>query len=134
MSDTRVMVTVSGPYGQFTVEASVQPGATFSSIPAPALIELGIEPHRVVRLQSDGGGVQFRQLGRALTTVGGQEDVAPVLFGELGEPAVVGATTLSILLLRWEPDERQLLPMEAQTRAASASETSNTAATDLPHS
>jgi hypothetical protein len=80
MSDTRVMVTVSGPYGQFTVEASVQPGATFSSIPAPALIELGVEPHRVVRLQANGGGVQFRQLGRALTTVGGQEDVAPVLF------------------------------------------------------
>ena len=120
MSGSRVTITVSGPYGQYTVEASVDLGATFTSMPAPALIELGIEPHRVVRLQSDGRGVQFRQLGRALATVGGQEDVTPVLFGEPGEPAVIGATTLAILLLRWDRDALALFPIEAQRGLASA--------------
>ena len=112
-------ITVSGPYGQYTVEAVVDPGATFSSIPAPALIELGIEPHRVVRVHSTAGDAQFRQLGRALTTVGGQEDVAPILFGDPGEPAVIGATTLNILLLRLDRDAGRLFPIEAISRSAS---------------
>ncbi len=116
MSPITSLMTVSGPYGQYTVEAVVDPDATFSSVPAPALIELGIEPHRVVRLQTGDGKAHFRQLGRALTTVGEQEDVAPVLFGEPGEPAVIGATTLAILLLRWDTDAQRLLPIEAQGR------------------
>lgn len=114
MPDTYLM-TVSGPFGQYTVEAVVDPGATFSSVPAPALIEMGIEPVRVVRVKGGNGQAQFRQLGRALTTVGGQEDVTPVLFGDPGQPAVIGATTLAVLLLRWDPDTCQMLPVEAQT-------------------
>lgn len=115
-----VLATVSGPYGQYTVEAVVDPDATFSSVPAPALIELGIEAHRVVRVRTQGGGAEFRQLGRALTTAGGQEDVTPVLFGEPGEPATIGATTLAILLLRWDTDSGRLLPIEARATPAPA--------------
>jgi predicted aspartyl protease len=108
-------LTVSGPYGQYTIEALVDPDATFTTIPTPALIELGIEPVRVVRLKGLDGQAHFRQLGRALTTVGGQEDVTPILFGDPGEPSIIGATTLSILLLHWDPDNGQMLPVEAQT-------------------
>ena len=108
-------MTVSGPYGEYTVEARIDPEATFTTLPAPALIELGIEPHRVVRVQSDSQGAQFRQLGRALTTVGGQEDVAPVLFGEPGEPAVIGYVTLAILLLGLDTASGALIPLEART-------------------
>jgi predicted aspartyl protease len=113
-------MTVSGPYGQYTVEAIVDPAATFTTVPAPALIELGIEPHRVVRLRTSDGKAHFRQLGRALMTVGGQEDVTPVLFGEPGVPAVIGAITLSILLLRWDPDTGHLLPVEVESGSALA--------------
>ena len=108
-------LTVSGPYGHYTIEAVVDPDETFTRIPAPALIELGIEPHRVARVHCADGKVQFRQLGRALTTVEGQEDVTPVLFGAPGEPAVVGATTLSILLLRWDAEAGRLVSVEAQS-------------------
>lgn len=106
-------MTVSGPYGQYTVEALVDSDATFSSVPAPALIEMGIQPNRVVRLSSTDGKADFGQLGRALTTVAGQEDIAPVLFGEPGAPAVIGATTLSILLLEPDPDNGQMLSVVA---------------------
>ncbi len=106
-------MTVSGPYGQYTVDAVVDPDATFSSVPAPALIEMGIEPVRLVRVSSGDGRVQFRQLGRALTTVGAQEDVTPVLFGDPGIPAVIGAATLTILLLRWDEHDCQMVSIEA---------------------
>ena len=108
-------MTISGPFGQYTVEAVVDPGATFSSVPTPALIEMGIEPVRVVRVKGDGGQAQFQQLGRALTTVGGHEDITPVLFGDPGLPSIIGATTLAILLLRWDTDARQMVPIDASS-------------------
>jgi predicted aspartyl protease len=107
------LLTVSGPYGQYTVEAVVDPGATFTSVPAPALIELGVQPHRVVRMRSRDGKADFRQLGRALASLGTQEDIVPVLFGEPGAPAVIGATTLAILLLRWDAGTARLVAIEA---------------------
>jgi hypothetical protein len=106
-------MTVSGPYGQYTIEAIVEQEATFSSVPAPAQIEMGVQPHRIVRIASRDGKARFGQLGRALTTIAGVEDVAPVLFGEMGEPAVIGAVTLSILLLRADADSRQLVSVDA---------------------
>jgi predicted aspartyl protease len=110
-------MTVSGPYGQYTVDALVDPEATFSSVPAPALIEMGIQPHRVVRLKAPDGKVRFAQLGRALTTVAGQEDIAPVLFGESGEPSVIGAVTLAVLLLRADFDSGQIVSVDARKSA-----------------
>jgi predicted aspartyl protease len=106
-------VTVSSPHGQYTVEALVDPGATFSSFPAPALIELGIEPVRVIRLKSTDGEVNFRRLGRALQTVAGAEDIAPVLFGDPSEPSLVGSVTLSILLLEADFENSKLSPKDA---------------------
>jgi predicted aspartyl protease len=107
-----VPITVSGPYGQYTVDAVVDPDAAFSSAPAPALIEMGIEPVRVVRLKAADGKTHFRQVGRALTTVAGQEDIAPVLFGEPGEPTVLGAATLSVLMLRADAETQNVVQDE----------------------
>jgi predicted aspartyl protease len=108
-------MTVSGPYGQFTTEAVVDPEATFTTtVPASALIEMGIQPHRVVRVKAADGQAHFRQLGRALTTLAGREDIAPVAFGEPGQPAVIGAVTLAVLLLELDPDGHALVAVEAQ--------------------
>ena len=96
-------MTVSGPYGDYTVDAVVDPDATFTSVPTPALIEMGIEPVRVVQLRDARGSKRFYRLGRALVTVAGVEDLAPVLWVDPDEATVIGATTLSLLLL--QPDE-----------------------------
>jgi predicted aspartyl protease len=117
-------MTVSGPYGQYTIEALVDPEATFSSVPTPALIEMGIQPHRVVRLKASDGKVHFGQLGRALTTVAGQEDIAPVLFGEPGEPSVIGAVTLAILLLRADIETKRVVPVQGRLAATGTPDTS----------
>ena len=107
------MLTVSGPYGQYTVEAIVDPNATYTSIPTPALVEMGISPVRVVRVKSTDGEVRFAQLGRALTTVAGQEDVGPVVFSERGTPAVIGHVTLALLLLEVDEEQQKLVLVEA---------------------
>jgi predicted aspartyl protease len=107
-------MTVSGPFGQFTTEAVVDPHATFTTVPAAALIELGVQPHRVVRVKAGDGRAQFRQLGRALTTINGVEDIAPVAFGEPDELAVVGAVTLAVLLLEVDEGSGTLVAVEAR--------------------
>ena len=92
-------MTVSGPFGQYTSDAIVDPGSTFASIPAPALIEMGIEPTRVARMRDADGRLRFYQLGRALVTIDGHEEVMPVLFGDAGGPSVIGFLALALLLL-----------------------------------
>jgi predicted aspartyl protease len=105
-------ITVSGPYGAYTVDAVVDPDATFTCVPAPAMVEMGIEPVRVVRLRDQDGSLRFAQLGRALTTVAGVEDLAPVLFGDTGTPTVLGSVTLAILLLKADQSSRQILSVD----------------------
>jgi hypothetical protein len=75
------------------------------------LIEMGIEPVRLVRLRSEAGAVRFVKMGRALTSVAGVEDLAPVLFGEPGTPTVLGALTLAILLLEADADLKEVRPV-----------------------
>lgn len=112
-------MTVSGPYGAYTVDAVVDPDATFSAVPAPAMVEMGIEPTRVVALRDARGEKRFYRLGRALVTVAGIEDLAPVLFAEAGEPSVIGATTLSLLMLA--PDEANGTLVQIEGRAPASS-------------
>lgn len=114
----RFPITVSGPYGAYTVEAVVDPDATFTAVPEPALVEMGIEPVRVVQLRDARGSKRFYRLGRVLVTVAGAEDLAPVLFIDAGEPTVIGATTLALLLL--EPDEANGTIVQIAGRAPSA--------------
>ena len=114
----RFPMTVSGPYGAYTVDAVVDPEATFSAVPSPALVEMGIEPVRVVQLRDARGSKRFYRLGRALVTVAGVEDLAPVLFIDGGQPTVIGATTLSLLML--EADEANGTVVQIVGRAPSA--------------
>jgi predicted aspartyl protease len=115
-------ITVSGPYGQYTVDAVVDPGATFTIVPTLALIEMGIEPVRVVQMQGPEGATYFQRLGRALTTVAGQEDVSPVLFGETGKPTVLGKLTLDLLLLEVDETNQTLVQRPASEGRASSGE------------
>jgi predicted aspartyl protease len=109
------LMTVSGPFGQYTTEAVVDASATFSRVPAPALIELGIEPVRTVRLKANGGAVRFGHVGRALVTVEEQEEIVPVLFGEPGTPTIIGGTTLGLLLLELDAVSGRLVSVDAWT-------------------
>ena len=110
-------ITVSGPYGQYTIDAVVEPASQYTIVPSTALVEMGIEAVRVVKLKTSNGSMTFARIGRALTTVAGQEDIAPVLFGEPGRPTVLGAATLSVLGLTVDEARGEVVPVELRLPA-----------------
>ena len=45
-----------------------------------------------------------------------------MLFGDPGTPAVIGGTTLTILLLHWDADKCQMVAVEAANGSATTRE------------
>lgn len=95
-----------------TVEALVDTGATFTSVPGNILRELGVEPRREVRLRLADGRSHAQQLGRVLIQLDGVEEVTFVVFGDPESPATIGAVTLETLLLGVDPVTKRLVPVE----------------------
>ena len=73
------------------VEATVDTGAAYTTLPGSLLRELGIEPmDKGVFLLADGRRVEM-DIGRAWATVNGSSEVTLVVFGEDDAPASVGS-------------------------------------------
>ena len=106
-------ITLIGPGGQRrTVEALVDTGSTFTSVPHQVLEELGVEPRREVRLRLADGTSHVQQLGRVLVQLDGVEELTFVVFGEPESPPTIGAVTLETLLLGVDPAGKRLVPIE----------------------
>jgi predicted aspartyl protease len=95
-----------------TVEALVDTGATFTSIPAALLERLGVTPHRTVRLRLANGQVEEQRIGRLLAQLDGMQESIICVFGAPGSPPVIGAHTLEAFLLGVDPVEQRLVPVE----------------------
>ena len=92
------------------IEAAVDTGAAYTTLPSTLLRELGIEPvDRGVFLPADGRRAEM-EIGRAWATINGASEVTLVVFGEDDAPAVLGAYTLQGLRLAVEPIEQRLVP------------------------
>ena len=92
------------------VEATVDTGAAYTTLPGSFLRELGIEPmDRGVFLLADGRRVEM-DIGRAWATVEGSSEVTLVVFGEDDAPALLGAYTLEGLRLAVDPVAQRLVP------------------------
>jgi predicted aspartyl protease len=105
-------ITVVGPSGQeITVEALVDTGATFTSMPASSLRQLGVRPVREVRMRLAEGSVHLQEAGSERMRLDGQEETCPVIFGEEDSPPAIGAVTLEIMLLGVDPVEQKLVPV-----------------------
>ena len=106
-------ITLIGPNDERrTVEALVDTGTTFTSMPRELLQELGVEPRRDVRLRLADGRTHLQQLGRVLIQLDGVEELTFVVFGEPDSPPTIGAVTLETLLLGVDPVEQRLVPVE----------------------
>ena len=95
-----------------TVEALVDSGSTFTSVPAPLLERLGVRPHRTVRLRLADGRVDERQVGRVLAELDGLQEQILCAFGAPGDLPAIGALTLETFLLAIDPVEKRLVPVE----------------------
>jgi clan AA aspartic protease len=108
-----VNIEVGDPAGQRyeTVEALVDTGATYTTVPAPILARLGVIPHvRDAFLLADGRRVD-RDIGRAWVRVDGRTELTLVVFGEADAPSLLGAYTLEGLRLAADPVGRRLIPV-----------------------
>ena len=92
------------------VEATVDTGAFYTTLPARLLRQLGIEPMGSRRfLLADGRRVEM-EYGQAWATIDGESVVTIVAFGEDNAPSLLGAYTLEGLALAVDPSSQRLVP------------------------
>jgi predicted aspartyl protease len=89
----------------------VDSGAVYSLVPGKVLDELEIKPHRKIGFSLVDGTIITRRVGDAYFELNGEGGAAPVIYGEEGDDALLGATTLEALGLVLNPFTRELYPM-----------------------
>ena len=92
------------------IEATVDTGAAYTTLPASLLRELGVEPMGNRRFLLAGGRRVDMEYGRAWATINGDSEVTIVVFGEDEAPALLGAYTLEGLALAVDPTSQRLVP------------------------
>lgn len=93
-----------------TIEGLVDTGATYSSIPANILQDLGIEPTETVEFELADGSTIERQLGDARARIEGKEVLTTVIFGQDTDSILLGAYTLERAHLTVDPHAQQIRP------------------------
>ncbi len=106
------LLRISSMDGQHTqdIEATVDTGAAYTTLPASLLRELGVEPMGKRRfLLADGRRIEM-DYGEARAIVDGESVTTLVVFGDDDAPALLGAYTLEGLALAVDPVEQRLVP------------------------
>ena len=92
------------------LEATVDTGAAYTTVPGRLLRELGVEPggRRSFKL-ADGRRIEGAY-GRAWASINGEAEVTIVVFGADDGPVLLGAYTLEGLSLAVDPVQQRLVP------------------------
>ena len=113
MGTFHVPVEVSDLEGRRSeqIEAMVDTGSTYLSLPRPFLEALGVVPYTSDRfVYADGREVEC-DIGRVRITVRGRSEITLVVFAEPGSPPLLGAYALEGLRLTPDPVGRRLVPV-----------------------
>ena len=115
-------ITITGPTGESeTVEALVDTGSTFTTVPRPVLERLGVVPFTRGRVRLANGQVVQAELGEVTAEINGQDARTIIcVFGEATAPPLLGAHTLEAFLLGVDPDGKRLVPLEGWWATAAA--------------
>ena len=103
---------ISSMDGQRTqdIEATVDTGAAYTTLPTTLLRDLGVAPIGKRRLLlADGRRIEM-DIGRAWVTIDGESEVTVVVFGGDNAPPLLGAYTLEGLGLAVDPLGQRLIP------------------------
>ena len=116
MGLTRVEAEVANPLDlerRTTLAFLVDSGAVYTVMPADELEKLGIAPSGDRTFFLANGEPVKRRIGEARITFQGQSATCVVLFGEEGDHALLGVTTLENLGLIFDPMRQKIvtLPM-----------------------
>ena len=95
------------------LDALVDTGATFTTMPGSVLKRLGVQVQRKVRLRlADGRDVQW-EMGEIRAQLDGESSTIWCVFASEDTPALIGAHTLEAFLLVVNPVDQRLIPKEA---------------------
>ncbi len=98
------------------VDALVDTGSSYSSIPESLLDELGIEREETRQFELADNRIVEYQLGETRVRIDDREKTVPVMFAPDDTMPLVGATTLEILGLGIDPLSETLVPVNALGR------------------
>jgi large subunit ribosomal protein L1 len=93
------------------IVASVDTGATFSMIPRRILQELGVGPNRRAEFSLADGTLVMKDMGEVPLRLEGELMTTPCLFGDDGQPALIGVVTLEQFLLGVDTVNGRLIPI-----------------------
>lgn len=107
-------ITLIGPSGASqTLDAMVDTGAMFTTVPRPVLERLGVRPFDTIPVRFANGQVERWPIGQAEAELDGKRRPILCLFGSPDAPPLIGAHTLEAFLLNVDPVEHKLVPKEA---------------------
>jgi clan AA aspartic protease len=115
MGEVRVQVVVVNPRTGARSEeitALADTGATLTVVPGEVLQQLGIQRVRRISLVLADGRRIEREVGDAFVQVNGEDVPSRIIFGEPGDPALLGLTVLEQLGLAVDPVQRRLVPTD----------------------
>jgi clan AA aspartic protease len=113
MGLTSVKVEISNIYKPSQaqeIELLVDSGATFSMVPRELLERLDILPVEKGEFILAESSFIKREMGYAFFGIGERKRLSPVIFGEKGDKAILGAVTLEILGYELDPITKKLKP------------------------
>ncbi len=111
MGITYVSGTVTGPSGSAAVDFLVDSGAQYTLLPEEVWRQIGLAGRRRQRFRLTDATEMTREIGLAtvnLVELG--ETPTPIIFGQTGDVALLGAVTLEELGLVLNPFTRTLHP------------------------
>lgn len=114
MGTFSVALEIGDPQGRRyeTINALVDSGATYTTLPASMLRRLGVAAlDNANFILADGSRMQ-REVGQTWTRLEGKEFIAPVVFGDETAQSLLGAVTLKIFRLGIDPVRQRLIPVD----------------------
>lgn len=112
MALTYVPAVLTGPDGTESIDFLVDSGATYTVLPRQAWQRLGVRPKRSIRLRLADGTEIRRDVGECHIALEQGDGTSPVILGEEGDAALLGAVTLEVIGLVLNPLTRTLHPMQ----------------------
>jgi clan AA aspartic protease len=121
MGLTFIEGTVTGPSGKRRrVRFLVDSGANYSLLPVRVWKSLKLKPKRTVEFALADGTLIRRPVSECHIALAGEDGHTPVILGETGDEALLGAVTLENLGLVLDPFKRTLQAMRMRLAAAQA--------------
>ena len=110
----QVELEIGDPQGHHfeTIDALVDSGATYTTLPESLLRRLGVVPlSRANFILADGSRME-RGIGQTWMRLEGEEFIVPVVFGTEATQPLLGAVTLEIFRLGIDPVSQRLIPVD----------------------